>query len=147
MAITHFGMGGWCTRTVGSSLLKPKQKPGNISRAATRRAKSFIDLALGATRRPAVCLGAAMSALGQKRTFASQNVMSALPRKRTFESASWLSAKGQNRLCGRETQYPTRGYNLQRLSYLARSHTIQRSDTHGCAEQGIRSRGEPWGGD
>ena len=47
MAITHFGMGGWCTRTVGSSGLKLKAKLGYISPAAIRRAKSFIDLAVG----------------------------------------------------------------------------------------------------
>src|SRR5262245_29839136 len=78
MAITHFGMGGWCTRTVGSSGLKLKAKLGHISPAAMRRAKSFIDLAVGATRRTTVCLGGAMSALGQKRTYAVQNGMSAL---------------------------------------------------------------------
>jgi hypothetical protein len=46
--ITHFGVGGWCTRTVGSSGLKLKAKLGHISPAAMRRAKSFIDLAVRA---------------------------------------------------------------------------------------------------
>ena len=41
--ITHFGVGGWCTRTVGSSGLKLKAKLGHISPAAVRRAKSCID--------------------------------------------------------------------------------------------------------
>src|SRR5262249_38426264 len=57
MAITHFGMGGWCTRTVGSSGLKLKAKLGHISPAAMRRAKSFIDLAVGGGRRTNVCFG------------------------------------------------------------------------------------------
>jgi hypothetical protein len=42
--ITHFGVVGWCTRTVGSSGLKLKAKLGHISPAAMRRAKSYIDL-------------------------------------------------------------------------------------------------------
>ena len=41
---THFGVDGWCTRTVGSSGLKLKAKLGHISPAATRLAKSYIDL-------------------------------------------------------------------------------------------------------
>ena len=41
---THFGVGGWCTRTVGSSGLKLKVKLGHISPAAMRLAKSYIDL-------------------------------------------------------------------------------------------------------
>ena len=45
MAITHFGMGGLCTRTVGSSGLKLKAKLGHISPAAMRRAKLFINVA------------------------------------------------------------------------------------------------------
>jgi hypothetical protein len=42
--ITHFGVDGWCTRTVASSGLKLKAKLGRISPAAMRRAKSYIDL-------------------------------------------------------------------------------------------------------
>ena len=42
--ITHFGVDVWCTRTVGSSGSKLKAKLGHISPAATRRAKSYIDL-------------------------------------------------------------------------------------------------------
>ena len=42
--ITHFGVDGWCTRTVGSSGLKLKAKLGHISPAAMKRAKSYIDL-------------------------------------------------------------------------------------------------------
>src|SRR4030095_17249676 len=38
-----------------------------------------------------------MSALGQKRTFATQKVMSAYPRKRTFAVHSPMSAMGQKR--------------------------------------------------
>jgi hypothetical protein len=38
-----------------------------------------------------------MSALGQKRTFAPQNVMPACPRKRTFAAHSPMSAMGQKR--------------------------------------------------
>src|SRR5262245_32592043 len=87
MAITHFGMGGWCTKTVGSSGLKLKAKLGHISPAAMRRAKSFIDLAVGTARRTAICGGAAMSALGQKRTYAVQKGMSALPPKADMCSA------------------------------------------------------------
>ena len=36
-----------------------------------------------------------MSALGQKQTFAVQNVMSALPRKADIVGATGMSAKGQ----------------------------------------------------